>query len=399
MDVSLIQGRGMFADLPAMLQAVLTPPDHPLDPFLGPDHPAVRASAFPADQQLAEYILSAVFPQLRLGFGGCFLETGPAGQLLLHLLEGSPVNDGRMAVMDIVFGQFSVVDPLFSGEQVRDVGFLEEGVTNVFFIAEHLLDHAVMPYRFSGRCFDPIRHQICGDLPDAVSQQKPGEDAPHNGRLFRVDLRLAIRSPAVAEEVFAVVVDLAILEVFPVPPLHIAAEGFTFRLGLAHHEGEDHLVIHEEGVHILFLEVNSHAMPFQAADIVQAIQSVAAEPGYRFGDDKINFATLAVPDHLEKILSLLGRCAGNALIGVEANHRPIRICIDFFRIVFDLGLVTGELLLLIGRHPAVRRDPQVLFSEIPFRHLRVSRDHGDQFRGRGGLLYVHEAHSFLSVWI
>lgn len=132
MDVSLIQGRGMFADLPAMLQAVLTPPDHPLDPFLGPDHPAVRASAFPADQQLAEYILSAVFPQLRLGFGGCFLETGPAGQLLLHLLEGSPVNDGRMAVMDIVFGQFSVVDPLFSGEQVRDVGFLEEGVTNVF---------------------------------------------------------------------------------------------------------------------------------------------------------------------------------------------------------------------------------------------------------------------------
>lgn len=84
------------------------------------------------------------------------------------------------------------------------------------------------------------------------------------------------------------VVDLAILEVFPVPPLHIAAEGFTFRLGLAHHEGEDHLVIHEEGVHILFLEVNSHAMPFQAADIVQAIQSVAAEPGYRFGDDKIN---------------------------------------------------------------------------------------------------------------
>ena len=101
MDVSLIQGRGMFADLPAMLQAVLTPPDHPLDPFLGPDHPAVRASAFPADQQLAEYILSAVFPQLRLGFGGCFLETGPAGHVLPALFEGFPGADGALALMAI----------------------------------------------------------------------------------------------------------------------------------------------------------------------------------------------------------------------------------------------------------------------------------------------------------
>ncbi len=87
-----------------------------------------------------------------------------------------------------------------------------------------------MPYCFPCGCFDSIRHQVGGDLPDAVSQQKPGEDAPDNGSLLRVDLRLAIRTPAVAEEGLAVVIDFSILEVLPVAPPHIAAEGFAFCL-------------------------------------------------------------------------------------------------------------------------------------------------------------------------
>ena len=296
--------------------------------------------------------------------------------------------------MDIVFGKLAVVHPLLSGEQVSNVGLLENGVTNIFFIAKHLLDHAVMPHCFPCGCFDPIRHQVGGDLPDAVSQQKPGEDAPDNGCLLRVDLRLSVRTPAVAEEGLAVVIDLSILEVLPVAPPHIAAEGFAFRLGLAHHEGEYHLVVHEEGVHILFLKVDSHAVPFQAADIVQAIQCVSAEPGHRFGDDQVDFSTLTVPDHLEEIFALFGRGAGDALIRIEADHCPIRIGVDFFRVVFDLCLVAGELLLLVSGYPAVRRNSQVLFSKIPFCHLRVSRNHSDQFGGGGGFLYVHEAHSF-----
>ena len=87
-----------------------------------------------------------------------------------------------------------------------------------------------MPHCFPCGCFDPIRHQIGCDLPDTVSQQEPGEDAPDNGRLLRIDLRLAIRTPAVAEEVFTVVIDLSVLEVLPVAPPYIAAEGFASRL-------------------------------------------------------------------------------------------------------------------------------------------------------------------------
>lgn len=56
---------------------------------------------------------------------------------------------------------------------------------------------------------------------------------------------------AVAEEAGVVVVYLAVLEVLPVAPLDAAAEGLAFRLSLAHHKGEDHLVVHVEGVDIM----------------------------------------------------------------------------------------------------------------------------------------------------
>ena len=135
-------------------------------------------------------------------------------------------------------------------------------------------------------------------------------------------------------------------------------------------------------------------MSFQATDIVQAIQRVSAEPGHRFGDDQVDFAALTITDHLEKSLSLFSRGTSDALIRIKSDQRPIWIGVDFFRVVFDLGLVTGELLLFVCGYPAVRRDPQVLVSNIPFCHLRVSRDHGDQFGGGGSLLYVHKAHSF-----
>lgn len=88
-------------------------------------------------------------------------------------------------------------------------------------------------------------------------------------------------------------------------------------------------------------------MSFQATDIVQAIQRVSAEPGHRFGDDQVDFAALTITDHLEKSLSLFSRGTGDALIRIKSDQRPIWIGVDFFRVVFDLGLVTGELLLFV----------------------------------------------------
>ena len=92
MDVSLIQGRGMFADLPAMLQAVLTPPDHPLDPFLGPDHPAVAKLLGTSDTQM-DHVNNAPAGHGLIKVGGAivpFINDFPKDTELYRLMSTKP---------------------------------------------------------------------------------------------------------------------------------------------------------------------------------------------------------------------------------------------------------------------------------------------------------------------
>ena len=60
-----------------------------------------------------------VLAQFRLGLGGSIPQAGAPRQFLLYPLKGIPVDDGRMAFVDIVFGQLPHVFPLLMGEEVR----------------------------------------------------------------------------------------------------------------------------------------------------------------------------------------------------------------------------------------------------------------------------------------
>ena len=124
LDVRLIPGGGLLADLFPVLQAVDAPPDDPLTLGPAPHHPAVGAAALAADQQFAEDVLAAVFAQLCLGLGGGLPQAGAPGQLLLHPLEGVPVDDGGVALVDVVLGQLPHILPLLMGEEVRHEGLL-----------------------------------------------------------------------------------------------------------------------------------------------------------------------------------------------------------------------------------------------------------------------------------
>ena len=123
-DVRFVPGGGLPADLLPMLQTVDAPPDDPLALRPAPHYPAVGTAAFAADQQFAENVLATVFAQLRLGLGGGLPQAGAPGQFLLYPLEGIPVNDGGVAVMDIVFGQLTHVFSLLMGEEIRHIGLL-----------------------------------------------------------------------------------------------------------------------------------------------------------------------------------------------------------------------------------------------------------------------------------
>ena len=169
---------------------------------------------------------------------------------------------------------------------------MEQGVPDVFFVLQHFPHHAVMPGITALGGLDAVRHQVAADLVDALAQQVSGEDPADNGRLIGVDLRQAVRPLAVAEKAGVVVVDLAVLEVLPVAPLDAAAEGFALCLGLTHHKGEDHLVIHIKGICVFLLKEDADSLPLQLPDGVQTVQGVASEAGHRFGKDEVGSSNL-----------------------------------------------------------------------------------------------------------
>lgn len=106
--------------------AVIKSADAPPHDFLfAPNRPcasAVRRSAFSAEEQLSQRVLSAVFSL----FGLCadlfdFPLAGSSCPFLLRSAEGGGVDDGRVIVFYIVFGTLAVVDLHLFGEAVGSV--------------------------------------------------------------------------------------------------------------------------------------------------------------------------------------------------------------------------------------------------------------------------------------
>lgn len=170
------------------------------------------------------------------------------------------------------------------------------------------------------------------------------------------------------------VVYLAILEVLPMSPFDVAAERFALRLRLREEERQDHLVVHVECVHVLLLEVDTDAEALELSRILEPVQRVAPEAGDGLRDDEVDLARLAVGNQLVELLALLGRGAGDALVGVQPYHRPFGVRGDLRRVVFDLRLVAGELFFRVRGYAAVRRDAQVLAADAFFLELRVCGD-------------------------
>ena len=69
---------------------------------------------------------------------------------------------------------------------------------------------------------------------------------------------------------------------------------------------------------------------------------LGGEAGYRFGEDHVDLALPALPDHAKKILALAGGGTGDTLIREDIRHRPVGICHDLFRVVVSLVLILAH---------------------------------------------------------
>ena len=95
------------------------PPYYFLCPLNRPCASTIWRSAFPAEKQFSQCILSTVFALLSFCADLFDLPlTGTPCPFFLHSAEGGGVNDGGMVVFHIVFGALAVVNLYLFGKAV-----------------------------------------------------------------------------------------------------------------------------------------------------------------------------------------------------------------------------------------------------------------------------------------
>ena len=147
-----------------------------------PDLGAVNAAAIPADDLTGEGAAAVPLPGIRLALL----------HLLLHLIPGSRLYDGRMAVPNIILGDLAFVHLHFLGQKIGGELLLKASVPLVFFIGQDAFDHAVLPFLLSARCRDPFIRQRPCDPADSHPFDEHPVDPTHQLGFFRHDLRQAI---------------------------------------------------------------------------------------------------------------------------------------------------------------------------------------------------------------
>ena len=185
------------------------------------------------------------------------------------------------------------------------------------------------------------------------------ENQPNDFSLLRDDLRLAVCSfpiadnPSVREGKFTMLISHALTAG------NILRDRLAFGLGKGAQYGEDHLRVHGGGVDVLFFKYHRDSHLFQHSDVLNTVQCVAGEARNGFCQYKVDFALLAVLNHLVKTVTLLGMYAGDTVIRVDARNFPLRGGIDFFRVVQFLDFKAALLFFFLGADAAVGRHPQL----------------------------------------
>lgn len=249
------------------------------------------------------------------------------------------IDDRRVVVLHIVLGPLSGVDPDLFADAVLYIGFAQQSVPLVFLVRKDRLHDAGLTYRSAHGRRNAVRSQAVCDLLQAVPCEEAVVDPAYRVCLLRVDLRLAVRSPAIAEEGLIGEEHISLLGASGFSPCHIVADILGFALGDGTIDGDVKFRGRIDAVQVLFLEVHIYLkLPEHSGDL-EAVQRVPGEAADGFDDDHVHLATLALANELVEFIPLFHTGAGDTLIGVNARQLPAGFPVDAVRVITHLRFV------------------------------------------------------------
>ena len=122
-----------------------------------------------------------------------------------------------------------------------------------------------------------IRFQLRLDLAQAAPIQVAAEDTLDCLRLLRYDLRLAVRSSPVAQQLLVLEGDVPRLPALLDASDHVFADGLALRLGKAAEQGDQELTGLGQRIDIFFFEDHTDAVGPEHPHHLQAVHRVPGE--------------------------------------------------------------------------------------------------------------------------
>lgn len=169
-----------------------------------------------------------------------------------------------MVVLGPVFGKLSGIHDGFLADAVLTEGFLHNDIAAVFLILKNGLQSGEIPGHLAGDVGGLLRLQLGLDGPERVPSEVAFEDEANDLRLVRHDLRLPVLAADVAQKVFVLNDDPALLHGLLLAPDHVFADTLTLRLSECAVEGEQELAFPgKDFKDFLLISPMSHLPPLQ----------------------------------------------------------------------------------------------------------------------------------------
>ncbi len=219
-----------------------------------------------------------------------------------------------MIIFHVVFWAFAVVDPDLFRQAVGDVGLVDDGIALVFFVGQNGLDGGIAPFFFSAGGFYPFFFQQPDDIAEAAACEELLVDKSNYSGFFGNDLRLAVSTSSVAEEIAVIEGHLTFFCTLGFAPFYVGTDIFRLALGDRAVDGDVELRTVLAAVDTLFLKVHIHTKVFQHSGIFEAIDGVSGKSGNGLADDHVDLALLTQADHFVEFFTLFDTGAGYSSI-------------------------------------------------------------------------------------
>ena len=178
------------------------------------------------------------------------------------------------------------------------------------------------------------------------------EDEPDNFRALRVDGHFAA-DHVIAQQRAAK--NDALFHAARLPPFGAFRGLSALVLRNGAHDRQSKFPIVGAGIQAVIEKQHADAASPQVTGDLQGVHRVAGETADLLGHDQVDLSQFRRVEHFVELHALAGRCAGDALVGIDALQDPIRLTLDVITEISLLGLKRVRLILLIRGYAAVRR--------------------------------------------